>query len=168
MGPAAAGPSSCLPALPPAPGLRWAGSAVRLPERAFPAEEAVRSFGRALGRKVPPGAHRERGGEGPGFARGPGERRWDRGRAPAPSGSGIPGPLAPLNVRDGRGLVDPVRHPPPPLSTDRGNGRLESGNPVIKVDSRRENLTDLTMEEIEKVIKKLPSPKTPVPDGVSG
>ncbi|XP_061056199.1 mitochondrial nicotinamide adenine dinucleotide transporter SLC25A51 isoform X2 [Eubalaena glacialis] len=41
------------------------------------------------------------------------------------------------------------------------------GNPVIKVDSRRENLTDLTMEEIEKVIKKLPSPKTPVPDGVS-
>ena len=128
----------------------------------------MRSFGRAPGRKVPPGAHRERGGEGPGFACGPGERRWDRGGAPAPSGSGIPGPLAPLNVRDGRGLVDPVRHPPLPLTTDRGNGRLESGNPVIKVASRRENLTDLTMEEIEKVIKKLPSPKTPVPDGVSG
>ncbi|KAJ8794491.1 hypothetical protein J1605_018944 [Eschrichtius robustus] len=154
-------------ALPPAAGLRWAGSAVRLPERAFPAEEAVRSFGRAPGRKVPPGAHRERGGEGPGFACGPGERRWDRGREPSPSGSGIPGPLAPLNIRDGRGLVDPVRHPPLPLTTDRGNGRLESGNPVIKVDSRRENLTDLTMDEIEKVIKKLPSPKTPVPDGVS-
>lgn len=127
VGLAAAGPRSCLPALPPAAGRRWAVSAVRLPERAFPAEEAVRSFGRAPGRKVPPGAHRERGGEGPGFACSPGEQRWDRGRAPAPSGSGIPGPLAPLNVRDGRGLVDPVRHPPLPLTTDRGNGRLESG-----------------------------------------
>lgn len=55
VGSAVAGASSTLPALPPSTGLFRAEGAVWLLARAFSAEEAVRSFGRAPGAEVPPG-----------------------------------------------------------------------------------------------------------------
>lgn len=58
------------------------------------------------------------------------------------AGLGFLDPWTLLNVGDGRGrLFNPLASPAFPLITAWRTGLLESGNPVIKIDFRRENLT---------------------------